>query len=86
MDSISTMVQVIERLKALEVKMDDHQDKESLVWQNAGEKLDDIKVQTIKHNGRLSRLERAMLIIGAVSATLLMTNAPEVVAFVASII
>lgn len=48
--------------------------------------LDRIEAQTIKHNGRLTRLERTVLIVSAVSVTLLIVNGSKFVGFVMSII
>ena len=48
--------------------------------------LCEIKKQTIKTNGRVSKLERYMMIVGAVVATLLLTSGSELLAFITAII
>lgn len=45
-----------------------------------------IETQTIKHNGRLSRVERNLLIVACVSGTILFLNGPELVSFLLTII
>ena len=48
--------------------------------------LDRIEEQTIRHNGRLSKLERYLLIVGCVSGTILAINSGELFTFVKTII
>ena len=48
--------------------------------------LCEIKKQTIATNGRVSKLERYMLIVGTISATLLVVNGSEFVSFITSIL
>ena len=50
------------------------------------EKLDKILVQTTATNGRVSKLERRLLIVGCVVGTLLIVNGKELVGFILSII
>lgn len=39
--------------------------------------LSEIKIQTTKHNGRMSKVERNILIIACVTGTILMTKGSE---------
>ena len=48
--------------------------------------LSRIEVQTTKHNGRLSKVERALLIFGTATGVLLATSGSEVIKFLTSII
>lgn len=48
--------------------------------------LEKILIQTTKHNGRLSKVERTLLIIGCVTGTLLLVNGSSFVDFILKII
>lgn len=50
------------------------------------ESLDRIEEQTVKHNGRLTRVEKVLLILGCITATLLVTNGSQLVSFIMQII
>lgn len=50
------------------------------------EKLDLILSQTTRHNGRLTRLERVMIVMGSVVTTLLIVNGSSFVTFVTALI
>ena len=57
------------------------------------EKFNDIKdaltrieIQTTKHNGRMSKLERVVLVFSTVTTVLLMTNGSELIDFLKGII
>lgn len=50
------------------------------------EGLSRIEAQTVKHNGRLSKVERYLLIVGCVSGTILLMNGSEFVSFLGMII
>lgn len=42
--------------------------------------------QTTKHNGRLSKVERVLLIVGCVTVTILILNGSELVNFIRTLI
>lgn len=48
--------------------------------------ISEIKTQTQRTNGRVNKLERAMYIVAAVVATLLITSGSQLVAFIKGII
>ena len=48
--------------------------------------LAEILEQTTRHNGRLTKVERILLIVGCVSGTLLIVSGSEFVNFIISII
>lgn len=48
--------------------------------------LSRIEIQTTKHNGRLSKVERALLIFGTATGVMLATSGSEVIKFLTSII
>lgn len=45
--------------------------------QNIYEKLERIEEQTTKHNGRMTKIERYLLVIGCVAGTLLIVSGSE---------
>lgn len=49
-------------------------------------KLDLILEQTTMHNGRLTKLEKLILVVGCVSMTILVMNGSELVEFIKLII
>lgn len=50
------------------------------------EKLEKIEMQTTKHNGRMTRVERILLIVGTTTAVLLITNGSQLIQVVKLII
>jgi len=48
--------------------------------------LERIEVQTTKHNGRMSRVEKILLIVGTVVAVLLFTSGSEFFSFLKFIV
>lgn len=48
--------------------------------------LNRIEAQTIRHNGRLTRLEKIMLILGTAVVVVLVVNGSELVNFISLII
>lgn len=50
------------------------------------EKLDKIETQTTKHNGRLSRQERILLIVGTAVSVLMVVNGSETLTFLTALI
>lgn len=50
------------------------------------EKLDLILGQTTRHNGRLTKVERVLLVVGCVSGTILLMNGSELYKFILTII
>ena len=45
------------------------------------EKLDLILIQTTKHNGRMTRVERVLLVVGCVTGTILVMNGSQLISF-----
>lgn len=45
-------------------------------------KLDLILEQTTKHNGRLTKVERILLVLGCISGTILVMNGSELLNFI----
>lgn len=56
------------------------------MFKDIKEQLDRIEAQTVKHNGRLTRVEKTLLILGCTTGTLLITNGSEFVSFVMKLI
>ncbi len=54
-------------------------------FENISNKLDRIEAQTTKHNGRLTKLERYILIVACVTGTMLVMSGSEFINFVAKI-
>lgn len=50
------------------------------------DKLDLILVQTTKHNGRLSKVERTILVLGTAMVVLLITSGSNFIVFLKSLI
>lgn len=50
------------------------------------EDIPELKAQTTKTNGRVTRLERALLIVAAVVLTLLVTSKGELIGFIVSLL
>lgn len=50
------------------------------------EQLDRIETQTTKHNGRMQKVERVLLIVGTAVAVLLITNGSQFIVFLKGII
>ncbi len=48
--------------------------------------LDRIEVQTTKHNGRMTRMERVMLVVATAVGVLLLTNGSKLLEFLSAII
>ena len=48
--------------------------------------LKEIKIQTTKHNGRMQKMERILLIVGTATGVLLVTNGSTLLTFLQTII
>jgi len=48
--------------------------------------LKEIKIQTTKHNGRMQKVERVLLILGTATGVLLITNGSSLITFLKAII
>lgn len=55
-------------------------------FSNQDKTLEKILIQTTKHNSRMSKIEKILLVVGCVAGTLLIVNGGELVSFVTSII
>lgn len=65
---------------------EDYSNREiDMKFEGVHEKLDLILEQTTRHNGRLTKVERILLILGCITATLLISK-PEIINLVKLII
>lgn len=56
------------------------------IFKDIKDSLDRIEEQTTRHNGRLTKVERILLILGCVTGTILVVNGSELVGFLKGII
>lgn len=78
--------QIDDRFNHILQKMDwmHNENKVSISIMDRDNKL--ILEQTTKHNGRLTKVERILLILGCVTGTLLIVNGSELLNFLKSVI
>lgn len=64
----------------------EHENLDSIRFKELHDKLDLILSQTTQHNGRMTKVERILLIVGTVVLVLLIVNGSKFTEFISSVI